>query len=276
MWPSVAAVWKTPFTQGFEGSTNYMYTDVENYVTTGYGNKIDPEPLATQLPWKRKSTGVLASPTEVDGEWNTVKNGGNAYRSTNAAKVTTLYLDEDAITQLFNSKTAAFEASARKIFPNYDNLPADAQLAIMSMLWAEGPGPPGGLSSFTTLVNAVNKNPPDFATAAAQSHMQGNGIDKRNAADALLFQNAAVVTQKGLDKSALYWPQSAGDYSPGISDVFGAAQGALTPTNIAVLAAVGLLAYGLHTGKLRRGLRRAGVYLPTSWRRKIPSLPVPS
>jgi hypothetical protein len=276
VWPSVAAVWKTPFTQGFEGATNYMYTDSLNYVTTGYGNKIDPESLATQLPWMRNSTGVLASPTEVDGEWNTVKNGGTPYRSTNAAKVTTLHLDADAITQLFNSKTAAFEASARKIFPNYDNLPADAQLAIMSMLWAEGPGPPGGLSSFTTLVNAVNKNPPDFTTAAAQSHMQGSGIDKRNAADQLLFTNAAAVVAKKLDPTALYWPGSAGNYTPGISDIFGGAQAALTPQTLVALGAIGLLIYGLHTGKLRRGLRKAGIYIPIDWRRKIPALPTPA
>jgi hypothetical protein len=104
--------------------------------------------------------------------------------------------------------------------------------------------------------------------------MQGTGIDARNAADKTLFMNAATVVQKKLDPSALYYPGSAGDYSPGISDLFGTAQAALTPQTILVLGALGLFVYGLHTGKLRRGLRKSGVYLPTKWRRKIPSLPI--
>jgi hypothetical protein len=49
-----------------------------------------------------------------------------------------------------------------------------------------------------------------------------------------------------------------------------------TQQNMFVLAAVGLFAYGLHTGKLRRGLRKSGIYLPTKWRRKIPALPIPA
>lgn len=290
MQPGLASQWQT-ITGKFEGAgLNYMYTDGIGCVTTGYGNLIDcaatnssgkvdctgcstPPVSATSLGWLRNSTGVLASPTEVVGEWQTVKNGGAKYASTNAAKVTTLHLSADTIQTLFNSVTASDEAAIRKFIPKYDSLPADAQLALLSMAWAEGTA---GLASFKTLVNAVNASPPDFNTAANESHMQGVGIDARNAMDKLAFQNAAVVLQKNLDPSALYWPQSAGSYTPGISDVFGAAQNALTPTNIAVLAGVGLLVYGLHTGKLRRGLRRAGVYLPTSWRRKIPSLPVPS
>jgi hypothetical protein len=273
VWPSVASKWQS-FTGGFEGAgLNYMYTDALDLVTTGYGNKIDPESDAAVLPWKRNSTGVLASPTEVSAEWNTVKNGGAPYRSTAAAKNTTLHLDADAIQTLFNSVTAATEASIRKIIPKYDSLPADAELALLSMVWAMGSG---GLASFKTLVDAINSSPPDFSTAAAQSHMQGVGIDARNAADKLLFENAAVVIQKKLDPSALYYPGSAGDYSPGISDIFGTAQAALTPQTIAVIAAAGLLIYGLHTGKLRRGLRKSGVYLPTKWRRKIPSLPIPA
>ena len=271
MYPSVANKWQS-FTGGFEGNgLTYMYTDGLGLVTTGFGNKIDPESDAVVLPWKRNSDGQLATPGEVSDEWNTVKNGGSTYRSTNAASHTTLHLDSNDVQVLFNSKTAANEAAIRKIIPSYDNLPADAQLALLSMVWAMGSG---GLASFRTLVDAINSSPPDFATAAAQSHMQGVGIDQRNAADKLLFENAAVVLQKKLDPTALYYPQSAGTYTPGISDIFGAAQTALTTQNLVVLAAVGLLAYGLHTGKLRRGLRRSGVYLPTKWRRKIPAIPV--
>ena len=265
-----------------------MYTDAIGCVTTGYGNLIDcaatnssgkvdctgcstPPVSATSLGWLRNSTGVLASPTEVVGEWQTVKNGGAAYRSTAAAKVTTLHLSADTIQTLFNSVTASDEAAIRKFIPKYDSIPADAQLALLSMSWAMGTA---GLDSFKTLVNAINASPPDFTTAANESHMQGVGIDARNAMDKLAFQNAATVIANKLDPSALYWPGTAGSSTPIYSDALAAAQTALTPTNIAVLAGVGLFIYGLHTGKLRRGLRKAGVYLPTAWRRKIPALPI--
>jgi GH24 family phage-related lysozyme (muramidase) len=273
VWPSLGTVWQK-ITGQFEGAgLSYMYTDALGLVTTGYGNLVDPESAAAALPWVVNATGALATPAEVQTEWTTVKNGGATYRSTNAASHTSLHLTADTIQTLFNSVSAANEAAIRKIIPAYDNLPADAQLALMSMVWAMGSG---GLASFKTLVSAVNASPPDFTTAAAQSHMQGTGIDARNAMDKLAFQNAATVIANKLDPSALYWPGTPGNSSPGISDAVAAAQTVLTPINIALFAGMGLFIYGLHTGKLRRGLRKAGVYVPTSWRRKIRTPKVPA
>jgi hypothetical protein len=84
--------------------------------------------------------------------------------------------------------------------PSFAQIPADGQLALHSMMWAMGSG---ALATYKTLLAAVNSG--DFATAAAQSHMQGDGIDMRNLANKLLFTNAAAIKAAGLPFDHLYY-----------------------------------------------------------------------
>lgn len=196
------------FTVPFEGQLPYMYLDVKGLVTTGIGNLIDPLPAALGLPWK-KADGSLASQSEITAEWNYVKSrtdldqkGGKAY-----GPITTLRLDNDAIDQLVVSRLHQNEALLRKYYPNYDSWPADAQMGIHSMSWAMGPA-----FNFPQFKAAVNKSPPDFNTAAVQSHINtaGNaGVAPRNTANLLLFQNAAKVVAGGGDPDKLWYPDAA-------------------------------------------------------------------
>jgi len=66
----------------------------------------------------------------------------------------------------------------------------------------------GKLAIFKSLLSAVNSG--DFVTAAAQSHMQGDGIDMRNLANKLLFLNAAAVKAAGLSLDHLYYTTPVG------------------------------------------------------------------
>jgi GH24 family phage-related lysozyme (muramidase) len=203
MYSSVAdAFWK--FTADREGSLDFMYADVKNLVTTGIGNLIDPINTALNLPWRHRATGELASGPEIVSAWNTVKGridlnqkGGGYYRN-----VTDLYLDKEAIQELVRQRLNQNEAILRQGFPNYDSLPADAQLGILSMAWAAGPY---FYKSFPMFTKAVNSG--DYVTAAVQSHMKGLNAD-RQIANRELFANAADVIAKGADFATLYWPNT--------------------------------------------------------------------
>lgn len=195
----------TNFTTKFEGKLPFMYLDRLGLVTTGIGNLIDPIGAALGLPWKHPN-GSRASASEIRDAWNTVKShqemnemGGGAFGG-----LTSIRLSNDDIKALVNSKLSENERSLKSQFPGYDHWPADAQMAILSMAWAQGPNFSHKFPKFT---RAVNQLLPDFVTAATESHMQGVGIEGRNSANYDLFQNAAKVLKFGYDVEKLYWPQ---------------------------------------------------------------------
>src|SRR5215469_10503422 len=193
------------FNTKFEGYLDFMYGDVKNLVTTGMGNLIDPIGQALSLPWVN-ADGSPASQQQITDAWNAVKartdlnqKGGRAYKS-----VTSIRLTDDGINQLFMSRADSNEKYLKKTYPGFDNWPADAQLALHSMAWAMGPA-----FKFPTFKADVNADPPDFAKAAIDSHMNaaGNpGLVPRNAANKKLFENAAAVLKYNADPDKLYYP----------------------------------------------------------------------
>lgn len=203
MHPIVKAVFSN-FTAQFEGSVDHMYLDVLGLVTVARGNLIDPITMALGLPFERN--GVRVSRDEIAAEWRTVKArqdlarvGARSFRS-----ITSLRLSTKGIDDLVISKLLETESYLRKRFPEYDSWPADAQLGILSMAWAMGPG-----FKFKTFEAAVLKK--DFVTAAANCKMNetGNpGLKPRNVANQLLFLNAArvIASPEAYDSSTLYWP----------------------------------------------------------------------
>ncbi len=194
------------FTENFEGFTTWMYLDrhePDGLVTTGVGNLIDPISSAYSLPWKRPN-GSLASRDEVTHAWQTIKarqdlksQGGGIFQG-----LTDLRLDKEGVEMLFKNKLLQNENILRGRFQGYDFWPADAQMALLSMAWAMGAN-----FKFPKFTAALNQLVPDFATAAAESHMQGVGIKERNEANRQLFLNAAKALKGGFDIEALYWPR---------------------------------------------------------------------
>ncbi|MGO9893202.1 MAG: hypothetical protein ACLPX8_03180, partial [Bryobacteraceae bacterium] len=94
-------------------------------------------------------------------------------------------------------------------FQDFDTWPADAQLGLLSMAWAMGPGGPGQFPHFSSACKSL-----DFNAAAAECKMNeaGNpGLIPRNQANFTLFSNAAIVlageAQGGLQSSSLYYPR---------------------------------------------------------------------
>lgn len=204
--PGVVSSW-VAVNKPLEGVLPFMYTDALNLVTTGMGNLVDssqsgsstPWAPALLLPWKNQD-GSLADQATVIAQWQAVKNGG-VNSSVNAGPLSTIRLDSDGIQQAVQTTLDADEAILRHYFPGWDNLPADAQAAIMSMAWAMGAGFPATFVQFTADINAGN-----FAQAANDSNFQGVGIQQRIAMDKAMLNNAQIVADSGYDPTVLYWP----------------------------------------------------------------------
>lgn len=234
----------------WEGYLPYMYLDALGYVTTGMGNLIDPIGAALVLPWGQNSDGSNpASQAQIAAAWNAVdslrtapkgqKQGGPA--ATGGQRFggyTTLRLSKQAITDLVTSKLAQNEASVKPYYPSWDNWPADAQFAVMSMAWAMGTGfaNPKSKAAFPQFDAAMNAG--QFATASPLSHMRGVGIDKRNAANAAMLLNAQAVSDRGLDPNTLYWPSSV---PPGPSPGLGTPSSVPGGLIVATLLGLGLV-----------------------------------
>ena len=199
------------FSKNNEGLCSWMYLDthkdsngnLDPLVTTGIGNLIDPISLALGLEWTHKD-GSSANQAEIADEWQHVKSlkslavnpkAGYAFEA-----VTNLRLSNDGLMSLFRSTANTFESELASIFPNWGDVPADAQLAMLGMCWAMGTG---NFLTFHKFIAAVKAN--DFRTAAIESRIS-NATAQRNAAQALMLNNAAVVVENGLDPNPVYYP----------------------------------------------------------------------
>lgn len=208
-----------PLTRQFEGgeSIAWPFLDVKGLVTTGMGLLID-DPSMGGLPWLHNAGGP-ASPAEIADAYQTVKaaqdhsqlGGGNAYWQ----NLTDLRLDADGFAQAVQNKFSSNENVMRGAFPAFDVYPADAQLGLHLLAWAMGPAFAPKYPKFSA---ALRSSPPDFATAAQESHLSevGNpGVHPRNVAMLVAFSNAQAVQDSGSDPDALNYPADLGNVAPG-------------------------------------------------------------
>jgi hypothetical protein len=191
MQSAVRSVWRE-FNEPLEGLTDWMYLDVKGLVTTGMGNLIDPVEAALGLTW-RTADQTITTPDVVQNEWNQIKSdlrlvhlGAQAAR-----RVATLHLSDADIEALILDKLDHDEAilKANPAFADFDDWPADAQLGLLSMGWAMGPGFGPRFPHFSCACAAG-----DFATAAQDCAIStaGNpGVAARNAANRQAFLFAA-------------------------------------------------------------------------------------
>lgn len=204
------------FLKQYEGELNYLYPDTKGLPTTGTGNLIATPSEAMKFPWKL-SNGSPASPQDIQNEYQSIKdhperwpNGGGNYK-----KFATLFLDQSTLDKLFQQKLSQDESFIKSnIFQNWDSLPADAQMGIISMEWGLG-STLGAFEKFRQAIRAGN-----FEEAAAQSHITGwdkffgSAKESRNDADKNLFLNAAEVVKSGANPEVLYYPGKISGANP--------------------------------------------------------------
>jgi GH24 family phage-related lysozyme (muramidase) len=193
------------FSQVFEGYVPWMYLDIKGLVTIGIGNLIDPESSALSLPFVDGS-GARATPARISAEWHKLKaTPALAKQGHKACKaITELRLSDHDIDQLVRRRLTRNEAGLEKVFHEWHEWPADAQLAVLSMAWAMGSGFSAKWPLFTAACAAR-----DWQAAAANCRMKetGNpGLVPRNNANQRLFRNAHEVVVQNLEPSRLYYP----------------------------------------------------------------------
>ena len=116
----------------------------------GVGNLVDPVTEAQALPFRFKNKpgiaapGSPATPDQIAAEWQTLKNDGASQRRGFKAcePITQLELSDDAIDALILDRLTKNEGFLKRQqwFQSFDTWPADAQLGLLSMAWAMGPG----------------------------------------------------------------------------------------------------------------------------------------
>jgi GH24 family phage-related lysozyme (muramidase) len=184
-----------------------MYLDCKGLVTTGVGNLIDPVGAAMGLPWIHiANLGQKANRAEIAAEWNKMKSDQTLARKGYQAcgRIASLMLNDDGIDALVEKRLVANEKFLKVTFRDWDEWPADAQLAVLSMAWAMGAGFTHVFKHLTVACLAHNWS------AAADPRMcninsTGNpGVIPRNKADCALFASAADVVATGKDPSLIY------------------------------------------------------------------------
>jgi GH24 family phage-related lysozyme (muramidase) len=185
-----------------EGVVPWMYLDVKGLVTVAIGNLIDPIQYALPLPFRRPD-GAFGARDEIAAEWLRVKNHPSLAKWGHRAaeQVTSLRLDDEGVQLVVSRKLAQNADHLRRRFREWDEWPACAQLATLSMAWACGP-------AFQFPMLAAVLNAQDFAEAARQCHINeaGNpGIVPRNIRNKILYRNAARVRDFKLDPDYLNW-----------------------------------------------------------------------
>lgn len=209
------------YTIRFEGRIYTMYADVRGLITTGMGNLIDPVAAALALKWRHADSG-LASSDQISADWHKLKAlampGGKldpafARHSTDVqAKIAglTLHLTSKDVDALVLERLAAGVADMQaRHFPALESYPADAQLALCSLMWAAGSDWPRKFPHAKAAILAR-----DWATAAKEAVLADHapdgvpnpGVIPRNDQQRICFANAAAVEANRLDPTALYWP----------------------------------------------------------------------
>jgi hypothetical protein len=186
-----------------------MYADIRGLITVGVGNLIDPIEYALGLPFVHLD-GTPASRAEISFEWRVMKRdklrlAKEGHRA--AAKLATLRLPLPDIDQLVRNKLLEFERQVTLTFPAFPGWPADAQCGVLSMSWAAGAGIfPRAFPRFSRACREL-----DFRAAADECRLDDSdnpGLRPRNAANAIMFRNAADALDGGLDPSVLHYPET--------------------------------------------------------------------
>lgn len=205
MSPELRRRW-VAFNAPFEGRVQWMYLDIKGLVTTGVGNLIDPVEYAVTLPWRVRVSGWPASEAQIRAEWSHIKAQTDLARmgAVAAGRVATLVLTDDDIDALVLAKLDSNHETLRRRFPEIDQWPLEAQIAVHSMAWAMGPGFPRTWPRFSAACDVKN-----WASAAAECWIpdaKNPGLVPRNAKNRDLLKaasNAAPALPPGRGSPAV-------------------------------------------------------------------------
>jgi GH24 family phage-related lysozyme (muramidase) len=190
------------YTSPLEGVVPWMYLDSKGLVTVAIGNLIDPIQYALVLPFVHYD-GRLAQRDEIAEEWLDIHNRPELAKLGHLAakQYAHLRLTDQGVADLVARKLSQNDQHLRARFVEWEDWPADAQLATLSIAWACGPA-----FRFPRLEAALRAQDFDLAATECTIHPEVGTIVQRNAAQRVLYRNAGRVLAYKLDPDALYWP----------------------------------------------------------------------
>lgn len=219
-----------PFNIPKEGRVRHMYADVLGLITIGIGNLIDPMSVAMGLPFQFGDN-LPAASSEIAVEWQNLKHRccGEykdprhcAWRLVDgsfdpqrpcmahqghlaAAKFTKLWLSEFEIGKLCAAKMREMWGHLLTYIPRLEEWPSDAQMGLLSMAWAMGPG---FLLHYPGFLRAARAKRFDECSRECTMREDNNpGVKPRNAANRILFMNGHWIEEHGLDRDSLFYPR---------------------------------------------------------------------
>jgi GH24 family phage-related lysozyme (muramidase) len=171
----------------WEGTVDHMYLDTRGNVTVGVGKLLPDAASAEALPFRHRTTGILATAEEIGVEFEHIQ--GIEMPDCAIAgyyePFTRLYLSQSDIDGLaLKHLRADFRALLRQ-YPDFGNFPLPAQIALLDMLYNLGPPV---MSSYSNMRRAIHAA--DWEAAARQSARSGIS-DERNQHVFNLFMEAA-------------------------------------------------------------------------------------
>lgn len=215
---AVSDAW-VDFSTPLEGCVPRLYADILGLVTTGIGNLLDAtdkagkplpaadawrivKPQVLRLPWTLPA-GIPALATQVEAAWFAVRNDPKAaklgWKYAIGIPANNIRLAMPDVEKLVLQKLEANDRELAAKFDNWDERPADAQMAAHSMSWAMGTGFTRKFPRFTASFQSG-----DYAKAAVEcaiSPAHGTVV-QRNALNRRLLLAAA---RPDADPDALSW-----------------------------------------------------------------------
>jgi hypothetical protein len=231
MYTNVAAIIRR-FLSLYEGELREMYIDNRGLVTTGVGNLLQTPEEANRYKWEIPGGGPASAP-DVAAEYQRVSSpdtkikipnwavmgGGNFINAAKQLKIVTLQLTTDSYAKIFNDKLTGLESTMKGTpgFEEYEKYPADAQLGVLSLIWANGAGAENWGPRKEDL--RLHKTWPNFTNAckrrawseiADRKHYKWKNIMfDRDKATEQVFRNAQVtegLLQTGGDATKILYP----------------------------------------------------------------------
>lgn len=223
------------FTSPLEGVVEHLYLDTKGLVTVGIGNLVDPIQYALPLPFVHRNDGRPAQRDEIATEWLDIKNRPELARLGHRAarEHCRLHLTPDGIDNLVARKLGQNDRFLAARFPEWNEWPADAQLATLSMAWACGPA-----FRFPMLDAALKAQNFELAAQECTINPQAGTIVTRNAANRTLYRNAARVLAYHLDQEALIWPADMTKPPPSSPELHDTTNARITGTSEAMREAL--------------------------------------
>ena len=180
-------------TSELEGNIEHMYCDTLGIVTVGLGHNIDTGTGVARsglnLPFRRYSDGSWAPEDEIKDEYARIK--AARLSASQARPVVKLYMTAVDRAEDFEMLVVVKEATIKSFLPDWDKMPAHAQMAVLSMGWNLGSYflKPDTKSYWPQLHAQLKAG--DYLGAAGNCKISNVEAKRRNAYNRANFVNAA-------------------------------------------------------------------------------------